>query len=156
MKPKNGKTGRLYQPSNIILESQMEIPAPQRSSWLKSALGLDEETQVRQKLALAAEIFLQTALFPLIDRAEHIDEETLIELLIIFKRLHTELNTEFEMSQVTARLLHRFQCRLMDEGEPFLPPIADPPDRDVLCLTTLARLDFQRIDEAVQDQYLSG
>ena len=152
MKSKNGKTGRMYQPANIILDGQMEAVTPVRFSWLAGALGLDEDTRVHQRRALAAELFLQTSLFPLLDRAETIDEDKLIKLLILFKHAHPDLNTEFEMSQVSARLLHRFQCRFLNDEEEAGPPVNELQDRDTLCLIALASLDFQRIDEAVRGQ----
>ena len=105
---------------------------------------------------MASEVFLQSQLFPLVDGQTQLDENTLVDLLVDFKRRRADLNVEFEISQVMARLLNRFQYHLIDDAEGTGPELPDALEQQLDLFARLADLDFERIDEAVRDRLRSG
>ena len=156
MKTKNGKSPRPLPPGNHVLDEQMDDFPDARQSWLTRTLGLDQDTRRSQRCAMAAEVFLQTRLFPLVQERQPIDEQTLVELLVDFRRSRGEREMEFEMSQVIARLLNRFQHHLVDQADSSLPALSRSLERELGLFTLLAPLDFQSIDRAVRERLHSG
>ena len=149
MKNKHGKGTR---PGNIIMVEQVEYGVGDKGAWLPSSLGLDEDTRLYQARAIASEIFLQTRLFPLIESGQPLDESLVVDLLVDFKRSRDDLDVEFEMAQVAARLLSRFQCHLIDEADSSLPLLSDSLEREMELFTALTELDFESIDATVRDR----
>jgi hypothetical protein len=105
---------------------------------------------------MVSEIFIQTQLFPLIENQETVDEAKLVRLLVDFKRSRKDLAIEFEMAQVMARILCRFQCYLINEADGTSSLISDPLSRELDVFFSLAELDFQRIDDEVRNQLHFG
>jgi|KBSSwiStaDraftv2_1062776.scaffolds.fasta_scaffold377913_3 hypothetical protein len=155
MKNKSGKGARPLLPSITVLDPRprRDNTPGKRRSWLSDDT---EEIRLSQARAAASEIFLQTRLLPLIERGQRLDEATLTDLLIEFKRSRGNQDVPFEMAQVTARVLSRFQCYWLDDlnGDP--PSDADSLTREVDLLAALAPLDFQRIDEQVRERLQAG
>jgi hypothetical protein len=149
MKNKHGKGTR---PGNVVIVEQIEYRAGDRCAWLAGALGIDENTRLYQARAIASEIFLQTRLFPLIEGKQRLDEATVIDLLVGFKQSRDDLDVQFEMAQVMARLLGRFQCHLIDESDNSVPLVSDSLEREMELFIALSELDFEIIDVAVQDR----
>ncbi|SRR5258706_9187669 len=157
MKNKNEKNTLSSRTGKAVMDKQVEALLGSRRisdgcSWLASTLDLDQDTRSSQTRFVASEVFLQTRLFPLMDSPRQIDETTLVDLLVDFKRSRVDLNAGFEMSQVTANLLNRFQCHLIDDMD-----IASAAlERELELFTLLADLDFQRIDDTVRERLNSG
>ena len=149
MKNNNAKDDQTEKHINSIEEDEIEFPGGNKSSWLTSSIGYDKGINVRQVCSMASEIFLQTQLFPRIETQETVDEEKLVSLLVDFKRSRKDLDIEFEMAHVVARILSRFQCHLIDEADGTSPMISDPLSWELDVFFALAELDFQRIDEEV-------
>ena len=152
MKPKKlAKRPRPLWPADIVLDAPAENPPDDGRSLLRRVDGRDAEIQQQQARSRAAEVFLQTRLFPLAARRQSLDEQTLVDLLVEFKGSRARTEPAFEMAQVTARMLSRFQHYLLDdetEGRP--PAVSDALRLELELLQGLARLDFQHIDEQVQ------
>jgi hypothetical protein len=156
MKTKNEKSVRLLLPGSPVLERQRDNFPDGSQSWLDHSLGLDREALRSQKGAIAAELFLQTRLFPRLEEHQPINEQTLVDLLVDFKRSRGDCEVEFEMAQLAARLLSRFQCHLLDEDYS-LPKLGSSAlKRELDLFVSLAGLDFQRIDQAVRERLHSG
>jgi hypothetical protein len=156
MKNKSGKGARPLLPAMTILDPRGEYVPSGPRSWLAGVFGLDDDTRLCQARATASEVFLQTQLFPLVESGANIDEATIVDLLIDFKQSRGERAVEFEMAQVMARMLSRFQCHLLDETEGAPSVVSESLEREVDLFTALAGLDFQRIDEAVRERLHSG
>jgi hypothetical protein len=156
MRNKFGKGARPLLPAMPILDRQGENVPAGRHTWLTGILGLDDEIRLCQARASASEVFLQTQLFPLIESGKQIEESIVIERLIEFQRSRREQEVEFEMAQVMARILSRFQYHLIDETEGAESVVSDSLESDLDLFTALAGLDFQRIDEEVRDRLHSG
>ena len=156
MKNKHDKDAQPLQSDNEVLDGQGERPTAGRPAWLGSALGIDEDTRFSQARSMSSELFLQTRLFPLIDRRAQIDRRTLVDLLVEFKRSRKDLDVGFEMANVMARILNRFQWHLVDDEDSALILPSDILDRELDLFTSLADLDFKSIDEEVQDRLHSG
>ena len=156
MKNKHGKGTPPLRPGNTVLDGQVEHPTGNKSSWLTGAIGLDEDTRVCQARSMASELFLQTRLFPLIERQAQVDKRTLVDLLVDFKHSRRDLDVEFEMAQVMARILSRFEHHLFDDTDGAQPFLSDSLEREMDLFTSLAELDFQGIDEEVWNRLHSG
>lgn len=101
---------------------------------------------------MAAEVFLQSCLFPIVEASLPVDETRLVDLLVDFRHLRPDLDDGFEMAHVSARLLSRFECFLIeDEGDPPVS-LSDSMLHEIDLFGTLSDLDFQRIDRAVRER----
>jgi len=156
MKTRNDKSLRPLLPGNPVLGRQTDELPVAGQSWLTRTLGLDQETRRSQKCAMAAEVFLKSRLLPWVEARQPIDEPTLVELMVDFGRSRGEGEVGFEMAQVIARLLSRFQHHLIDDADPSLPLLSNSLERELDLFTSLAPLDFQNIDEGVRDRLRSG
>ena len=136
-------------------DGQGEGRTSARPSWLGSALGMNEDTRISQARSMSSELFLQTRLFPLLERRVPVDRQTLVDLLVEFKRSRKDLDVDFEIANVMARILNRLQWYLMEDETSPLGASSDTLDRDLELLTCLADLDFQRIDAEVSDRLQS-
>jgi hypothetical protein len=156
VKNKNVKGDQVEKRINIIGDQQVEFPMGNKPSWLTSSIGCDKSTHVRQGRSMASEIFVQTQIFPLIEDQETVDEAKLVSLLVDFKRSRKDLDIEFEMAQVMARILSRFQCHLINEADGTSSLVSDPLSKELEVFFALAELDFQRIDDEVRNQLHFG
>jgi hypothetical protein len=156
MKNKHDKGAQPLQSENEVLDGQGERSAIDRPSWLGNALGIDKDTRASQARSMSSELFLQTRLFPLIERQVQVDRQTLVDLLVEFKRSRKDLDVGFEIANVMARILNRFQWYLVDDEESNLTLPSDALEREFDLFTALADLDFKNIDEEVQDRLHSG
>lgn len=150
MKNKNEEETR---PANAVPGKQVEYYPGPADSWLKRVIGDDEETRTCQERAMASEVFLQSSLFPRQETGAPLDESALVDLLVDFKRSREDLNVDFEMAQVVARLLGRFQCYQIEDNDAL--PLSDSLERELDLFTSLAELDFQSVDEAVRNRLQS-
>ena len=158
MNAKKGKNQQPLRPGNTVLDSTLKYKAGDERTWLVGTLGLDANTRRSQQRAIAAEVFLQTCLFPLAEAGRQPDESNMVDLLAEFKRSRRDLDNGFEMAQVSARLLNRFQCYVLDDPDPEAPMALgfDSVQRELELFTSLASLDFQFIDTAVSERLHSG
>ena len=156
MNPKSGKDQQSLRLENAVLDGGMAYSAGDAHSWLRDTLGLDVTTRLCQQRAHEAEVFLQTQLFPLAEAGKRPDESKLVELLVDFKQSRPDPKNGFEMAQLSARLLSRFQCYLLDDLNDPLALGSDSFEREMELFTSLADLDFQRIDTAVRERLRSG
>lgn len=156
MKNKHGKGARAPRPGNAAVDGQVEYSPNDRSAWLINTFDLEEATRSCQARSMASEIFLQTQLFPLAASRIQLDESRIVDLLVDFKRSRRDLDVNFEMAQVMARILSRFQCHLIDDLENSQPVLPDSLEMELNLFVSLADLNIQRIDLAVQDRLHSG
>jgi hypothetical protein len=152
MNPMNGKDQQSYRPEDDAdADGHVEYVAGYQRSWLDRATGRDESVVRSQERAVAAEVFLHSCLFPLAETSQNLDEATLVDLLVEFKRLRRDLDGEFQMAHISARLLSRFECYLIDD-EDATPAVSDSAVREMDLFSSLADLDFQHIDVAVRER----
>jgi hypothetical protein len=158
MNSKTGKNQQSFPRWDAALEGPMAFASGTKSTWLPDTLGPDVNIRRSQERAMAAEVFLQTCLFPLAEEGSQPDETRLVDLLATFKRARRDLDNGFEMAHVTARLLNRLQCYMLDDPDPTQPLAleSDSLQRELALFTSLAELDFQRIDTAVRKRLHSG
>ena len=102
---------------------------------------------------MASEVFLKSCLFPRQENGEPLNEIVLVNLLVDFKQSRNDLDVDFEMAQIVARLLGRFQCYQVDGNDAL--PICDFLEQELNLFASLAELDFQYIDEAVRNRLQS-
>jgi hypothetical protein len=131
-------------------------PVPQGPSWLSSAAGADPETRLRKDRLLASEVFMKTRLIPLVQNGARIDETSLVDLLVDFKRSRSGAGSDFKTPQLMGTLLNRFQCHLMDDNGDEVSEFPDLLELDVLVYSSLAELDLEAVDHAVRERYASG
>jgi hypothetical protein len=156
MNNNNGKNEIPIRTGKDVLNKHVEaVPGHRRildgCSWLVSASHLDQDTNNFQARSTASEIFIQTKLFPLIESRSQIHEAILVDLLVDFKRSRIDLDVDFEISQVSANLLNRFQCHLMDDTD----IISDSLQRELDLFVLIADLDFHHIDDVVRNRLKS-
>jgi hypothetical protein len=153
MKTKNERSPRLLPHGDRILDRGLDDVPDTRESWLDE---MYHEKPRSQKRAIAAELFLQTRLFPRVEEGQSLDEQILADLLVDFRRSYKAGDVQFEMAQVAARLLSRFQCHLLDDEHLSLPARSGALEREFELFTSLSALDFQRIDQTVRKRLHSG
>lgn len=156
MNPKSGKDQPSIRLENAVLDGGMAYRTGDAHSWLRDTLGLDVNTHRSQQRAREAEVFLQTHLFPLAEAGKPPNESKLVDLLVDFKRSRPNQTNGFEMAQLSARLLSRFQCYLLDDFDDPLALGSDSLEREMELFISLASFDFQRIDTAVRERLRSG
>lgn len=156
MKNNNVKDDQTEKHINSIEEDEIEFPVENKSSWLTSSISSDKGIHVRQGWSIASEIFLQSQLFPLIEKQEAVDEAKLVSLLVNFKKSRNDLDVDFEMAHVVARILSRFQCHMLNEADDMTSLISDPLSWELDVFFALAELDLQRIDEEVTNRLHFG
>lgn len=158
MNPKIEKNQQPHRLGNAVLDGGITYQRGDERSWLEATLGPDEHTRRSQQRAIAAEVFVQTRLFPLTEKGKPPDETNLVDLLAEFKRSRRDLDNGFEMAHVSARLLSRLQCYMLDDPDPDAPLAleSDSLQREMDLFTSLAEFDFQRIDTAVRKRLHSG
>jgi len=157
MKNKNEKNILFGRNGKAVMDNPVEaVPGRRRMSegrsWLASTLDFDQDTSNSRARSIASEVFIQTRLFPLMESHTQIDEAVLVDQLVNFKLSRGDLNADFEMQQVTANLLNRFQCHVIDD----IDTISEALKRELDLFTLLADLDFQRIDDSVRERLNSG
>jgi hypothetical protein len=150
MKNKNEEEIR---PSSAVPRKQVEYYPGPTDSWLRRVAGDDEETRTCQERSMASEVFLKSWLFPRQENREPLDESALVDLLVDFKQSREDLDVDFEMAQIVARLLGRFQCYQIDDNDALL--LSDSLARELDLFASLAELDFQSIDETVRSRLQS-
>ena len=155
MKNKHDKGAQPLQSGDEAFNRQGKRSTVEGLAWLGNALGLTEDARVSQTRSMSSELFLQTQLFPLIEHQEQVDRRTLVNLLVEFKRSRKDLDVGFEMANVMARILNRFQWYLVDEEDSTLNLPSDTLERELDLFISLAELDFKSIDEEVQARLLS-
>src|SRR5262245_18396047 len=101
MKKKFAKGPRPRWPADIVVDARAENTPDDDPSLLDPIRGLDAQTQQNQARSTAAEVFLQTCLFPRAALQQAPDEQTLVDLLVKFKRSRANTDPAFEMAQVT-------------------------------------------------------
>lgn len=158
MSPKTERNQQSFRRENAALDGGMAFRTGTKTTWITGAVRPDEHIRRSQERAMAAEVFLQSCLFPLAEAGSQPDETRLVDLLAAFKRARRDLDGSFEMAHVNARLLSRFQCYLLDDPDPNQPLAleSDSLQRELALFTSLAELDFQRIDTAVRKRLHSG
>jgi hypothetical protein len=130
----------------------VEHEAHYERSWLDISMGWDNRTRRIQERAMAAEVFLQSYLFPIAKTSLPVDQAQLVDLLVDFKRMRPDLDVGFEMAHVNARLLSRFECYLIDDEGDSPVTVSDAMLHELDLYTSLADLDFQSIDLAVRER----
>lgn len=161
MEKKNQNGIQSFEPGSATVEGPDEDqpnPArkPQKSTWLSAAAGLDPDTGARKRRLLASELFMRTKLVPCLGEGRRIDESSLTDLLVNFKRSRSDQGTDFEISHVMGTLLNRFQYHFIDETGDGTADLSDSLEQDVLVFASLADLDLAAVDDAVRKRLTSG
>lgn len=133
-----------------------DSPVPQRSSWLSSADGTDPRTRVHKDRLLASEVFMKTRLIPLVQNGVRIDNTSLADLLVEFKRSRSGVGEDFTTSQLMGTLLNRFQHYFVEEAGDTAGDISKVLELDVLVYSSLAELDLEAVDDTVRERCASG
>ncbi|HNM35439.1 MAG TPA: hypothetical protein PKJ84_00125 [Anaerolineales bacterium] len=141
-------------------DSQVETLSSPRNytvqnNWLKSIIGEDQVTTQRQMRCLLAEQFLLTILYPLLQQKVNITQDILVAALIEFKKEYTTVGIDFEISNVTGRLLERFDCYVAEEFDPTADN-AETFNRDIELFIILGDLDLTEVDERVKKALLKN
>jgi len=130
----------LFLPKNVELENP--------ESWLKSTIEEDSDSRMCQARMLCSELFLQSVLYPLVERGVPINEEVLSNKLVDFKRSSPGSGQDFEASNILGSVLNHFQCYSSNDLDSQLDHSA-PLDKDFQLLMTLSELDLKVVDETV-------
>jgi hypothetical protein len=154
-------TKQKVDPANAVLERSAENrpdPAshPPQDTWLSSATGSDSRIRARQARLLASELFVKTRLAPHLTQTTSLNEDSLTDLLVEFKRSRPGPGVDFELSQVMGTLLNRFQYHILDATGDALQEVPEALELDILLYASLADLDLHQVDEAVRIRMHTG
>lgn len=155
MDQNTGKNDRQLPQGYAVLDGGIIYVPNEEHSWLETTVEQSKKTCQGQERAFAAEIFLKTSLLPLVESGQQPDEAQLVILLTDFKRARPDLNTEFEMAHIVARLLNHFQYFLLDDFNTDENAQSDAMRHEMDLFFTLEILNFQRIDSAVRERLQS-
>lgn len=153
MKKKEEKTATpLLTVSEVDGTKAVHPAAVAGSRWLKAALGEDPEALKHQEHCLASENFLQTQLYPLVDREVKFNIALLVNLLVEYKKNTQHAGWDFEISNVIGTILNRFE--LYSAGNPNVAWSEDFEmlDKDVTLLEILSEMDLQTVDRQVKQR----
>jgi hypothetical protein len=99
---------------------------------------------------------MKTRLVPLVQNGVEIDETSLADLLVEFKRSRSGAGADFKTPQLMGTILNRFQCHFMEEPGDAMTDIPETLEWDVLVYSSLAELDLEAVDNAVMERCASG
>ena len=99
---------------------------------------------------------MQTMLVPLVNSHKNIDESMVVDLLVEFKQTRKQFRKDFEISQVAGSLLNRFQSYLIQDTDEIPSSTSDILEADIRLFISIANLDFQFIDNAVNKRLNIG
>jgi hypothetical protein len=131
-----------------ILYLPEHVEEKKTESWLKSTLVKEVDSLLCQYRSLYAELFLQSILYPFVDDGSTIDEETLVNLLVDYKKSLSGFEPDFELSNVLANILNHFQCYSADEVSMQLV-YSEALNRDLRLFTMLSELDQKAVNQMV-------
>lgn len=125
-----------------------KVEPESQESWLKSTLEDDSDALMCQARMLCSELFLQSVLYPLVERGVPINEEVLSDKLVDYKRSSPGSGQDFEASNILGSILNHFQCYSSDDVDSQMDHSA-PLDQDFQLLMTLSELDLKAVDQTV-------
>ena len=155
MDQNTGKKGTPFHQGYISLDGGIIYVPNEKQSWLDATVEQSKRARQGQERSFAAEIFLRTSLLPHMESNQPPDEALLVMLLVDFKRARPDLNPEFEIAHIIARLPNHFQYFLIDDlcMDTNTQPAA--LQHEIVLFNFLEALDFQSIDSAVRKRLQS-
>lgn len=153
MKKKEEKTATpLLAVSEVDGTKAVHPAAVAGSRWLKVALGEDPEALKHQERCLASENFLQTQLYPLVDREVEFNVTLLVDLLVEYKKNTRHAGWDFEISNVFGTILNRFELYSAGNANVAWSADFEMLDKDVTLLEILSEMDLQIVDRLVRQR----